>query len=379
MSPLTHTPRSRARALTHGALLLGVSMLVMTGCRRGNDASAAEDTTSVVDVGVQNIAIVEQTVLRVGPLLSGSLEPVREAEVRAEITGTVVQSLVDNGQPVQKGQLLARIDDTAIRDQWLSARSLVTAAQNAANVARREEERTQRLAEAGAVAERDLEAARQGRIAAEAQLEDARARLSLAQRQLDNTQIRAPFAGLVSERAASAGDVVQPGSEMFTIVDPSSMRLEASVPSDALAALRIGDPVEFTVNAYPDRTFVGRVERINPTADEVTRQVRIYVGIPNTGGRLVAGLFAEGRVATDSRSALVVPQNAVDVRSVRPTTVRVRNGRAERVEVELGLEDEASERVEVRSGLSAGDTLLVGAALGVTPGSHVRVKPIADR
>ncbi|MGQ0712111.1 MAG: efflux RND transporter periplasmic adaptor subunit [Gemmatimonadaceae bacterium] len=370
--------RARARAFTSRALILG-STVVIAGCSRGNDANAAEDTTTVVDVGAQSIAIVEQTILRVGPLLSGSLEPVREAEVRAEITGTIVQSLADNGQPVQKGQLLARIDDTAIRDQWLSARSLVTAAQNAATVARREEERTQRLAEAGAVAERDLETARQGRIAAEAQLEDARARLSLAQRQLDNTQVRAPFAGLVSERAASAGDVVQPGSEMFTIVDPSSMRLEASVPSDALTALRIGDPVEFRVNAYPDRTFTGRVERINPTADPNTRQVRIYVGIPNTGGRLVAGLFAEGRVATDTRETLIVPQNAVDVRSVRPSAVRVKNGRAERVEVALGLEDDASERVEIRNGLSLGDTVLVGAALGVTPGSQVRVRPIADR
>jgi RND family efflux transporter MFP subunit len=371
--------RSRARAVTYGALVLAASTLVMTGCRRGNDASAAEDTTTVVDVGAQNIAVVEQTTLRVGPLLSGSLEPARQAEVRAEITGTVVQSLVDNGQAVQKGQLLARIDDTAIRDQWLSARSLVTAAQNAVAVARREEERTQRLADAGAVAERDLEVARQGRISAEAQLEDARARLSLAQRQLENTQIRAPFAGLVSERGASAGDVVQLGSEMFTIVDPSSMRLEASVPSEALTALRIGDPVDFKVNAYPDRTFVGRVERINPTVDPNTRQVRIYVAIPNAGGRLVAGLFAEGRVATDTRSALIVPQNAVDVRSVRPTAVRVRNGRAERVEVELGLEDDESERVEVRSGLSVGDTVLVGAALGVSPGAQVRVTRIADR
>jgi RND family efflux transporter MFP subunit len=316
--------------------------------------------------------------LRVGPLLSGSLAPVREAEVRAEITGTVVQSLVDNGQAVQKGQLLARIDDTAIRDQWLSARSMVTAAENAAAVARRDEERTQRLAEAGAVADRDLDAARQARITATAQLEDARARLSQAQRQLDNTQIRAPFAGLVSERAASAGDVVQPGSEMFTIVDPSSMRLEASVPSEALTALRIGDPVEFKVNAYPDRSFTGRVERINPTADPATRQVRIYVAIPNTGGRLVAGLFAEGRVATDSREALIVPENAVDARSVRPTAMRVKNGRAERVELELGLEDEAGERIEVRAGLSAGDTVLLGAALGVTPGSQVRVRQISD-
>jgi membrane fusion protein, multidrug efflux system len=203
--------------------------------------------------------------------------------------------------------------------------------------------------------------------------------LALAQRQIDNTQIRAPFAGLVSERAASAGDVMQPGSEMFTIVDPSSMRLEASVPSDALSALRVGDPVEFTVNAYRDRTFTGRIERINPTADPTTRQVRIYVAIPNTGGRLVAGLFADGRVATEARSAVVAPLNALDVRGLRPTAVRVKNGRAERVEVELGLEDEATERVEIRSGLSAGDTLLVGAALGVTPGSQVKVKKVDDR
>jgi RND family efflux transporter MFP subunit len=299
--------------------------------------------------------------------------------VRAEVSGTVVQSLADAGQVVQKGQLLARIDDTAIREQWLSARSMVTSAQNAANVARREEERTQRLAEAGAVAERDLDAARQARIAAEAELEDARARLAQAQRQVDNTRLRAPFAGLVSERAASAGDVVQPGSEMFTIVDPSSMRLEASVPSDALSALRVGDPVEFQVNAYPERTFTGRVERINPAADPATRQVRIYVAIPNVGGRLVAGLFAEGRVATDARTAVVAPRNALDVRGVRPTAVRIKNGRAERVEVELGLEDEATERTEIRQGLSPGDTLLVGAALGVTPGSQVRVKQVDDR
>jgi RND family efflux transporter MFP subunit len=184
---------------------------------------------------------------------------------------------------------------------------------------------------------------------------------------------------MVSERSASAGDVMQPGSEMFTIVDPSSMRLEASVPAEALSALRVGDPVEFTVNAYPDRTFSGRVERINPSADPATRQVRIYVAIPNVGGRLVAGLFAEGRVATDARSAAVVPQNAVDVRGIRPTVLRVKSGRAERVEVELGLEDEATERVEVRSGLAAGDTVLLGAALGVTPGSQVRVKRVDDK
>jgi hypothetical protein len=76
---------------------------------------------------------------------------------------------------------------------------------------------------------------------------------------------------------------------------------------------------------------------------------------------------------------VVAPKNALDLRGLRPTAVRVKNGRAERVEVELGLEDEATERVEIRSGLAAGDTLLIGAALGVTPGSQVRVKRVDDK
>lgn len=374
----SRSPRSPRRTVLAMAVL-GLTTAGVTGCRGDNDARAEENERTVVDVGAENIAVVDRMTLSVGPLLSGSLEPVRKADVRAEMSGTIVQSLADNGQAVQRGQLLARIDDTAVRDQFLSARSLVTAAQSAATVARREEERAARLAEAGAVAERELDNARQARISAEAQLEDARARLALAQRQLDNTQIRAPFAGLVSERAASAGDVVQPGSPLFTIVDPSSMRLEASVPSDALTSLRTGDAVEFRINAYPDRTFTGTIERINPTADPDTRQVRIYVAIPNAGGRLVAGLFAEGRVATEERDAVVAPKNAVDARGLRPVAVRVKNGVAERVEVELGLEDEATERVEITRGLSAGDTVLVGAALGVTPGSQVSVKAVRDQ
>ena len=93
--------------------------------------------------------------------------------------------------------------------------------------------------------------------------------------------MRAPFDGIVSERAVSAGDVVQPGSPLFTVVDPSSMRLEAAVPADALTAVAVGTPVEFTVSGLPGRTFRGRVERVNPVADPATRQVRVYVGIPN--------------------------------------------------------------------------------------------------
>jgi len=200
----------------------------------------------------------------------------------------------------------------------------------------------------------------------------------LQEKQLADAQIRAPFNGIVARRQVSGGDVVQPGGELFTVVDPTSMRLEGSVPANQLTAIKVGSPVAFSVSGYPDRAFTGKISRINPLADPTTGQVRVVVSLPNTGNNLVGGLFAEGRVASEHRTALVVPTSAVDVTGVRPFVVRLKEGKVERVDVELGLRDEESERVEVKAGLVKGDTLLVGAARGISPGTPVRVSTPSD-
>jgi RND family efflux transporter MFP subunit len=298
--------------------------------------------------------------------------------VRAQIGGTVLQTIADEGSRVSNGTLLARIDDRTIRDQYLSARSAVTSAQSAAEVAQRNLERNERLSKAGAIAERDLETARTQNIAAQSQLADAKARLTLQEKQLADAQIRAPFTGIVSKRQVSAGDVVQPGGELFTVVDPTSMRLEASVPASQLNAVKVGLPVAFSVSGYPDRTFEGKITRINPTADPTTGQVRVVVSLPNAGNNLVGGLFAEGRVASERRNVLVAPTSAVDVTGIKPFVIRLKEGKVERVEVELGLRDEESERVEIKTGLTKGDTLLIGAARGISPGTPVRVSTPSD-
>jgi len=130
----------------------------------------------------------------------------------------------------------------------------------------------------------------------------ARARLATAAEALANAEVRAPLSGVVSARAVSAGDVVQPGAALFTVLDPTTMRLEAAVPASQLAALHVGALVVFDVTGYPDRTFTGRVESVSPAADAATRQIPIVVTIDNRDGSLVAGLFAEGRL-----SGAVVP------------------------------------------------------------------------
>lgn len=346
--------------------------LLTSACRADAEKSAAP-ASEAVQIGSENVVPVSRGTVVVGPIISGELKAEKEATVRAEVGGSMVEVAVLEAQAVRRGALLGRIETRTLEDAKQSASSALRSAENQLNVARREAERTEKLVNAGALAARDLDVVQSNVTAAEAQVADAKARLASADRALGDTVIRAPFQGIVSRRSVNTGDVVSSGTELFTIIDPSSMRLEASVPSDDLRALRVGAMVEFTVRGY-DTPFRGRIERIAPQADATTRQVPIYVSIPNVGGRLVAGLFAEGRVVSQSANGIVVPTNAVNMTDASmPWVLRVTNGKTERVNVTLGLRDPRTELVNVASGLNEGDVLLRGASQGITPGTPVKL------
>ncbi|HEX8848178.1 MAG TPA: efflux RND transporter periplasmic adaptor subunit [Gemmatimonadaceae bacterium] len=371
-----HTFAPRRAAL--GAVLLAATFSV-AACKKGNADAATSGDEKAVTISPQEIYVVAERRIETGPSMSGSLDPDQEATVRAEVGGAVLQTFVDQGTRVAVGTVLARLDDTAIRDAYLSARSGVTAAQTAADAAARNLERSQKLIAAGAIADRDVETARTQNQAAQSQLADAKARFAAAEKQLDKTTIKSPIAGVVSVRSVNAGDLASPGAALFTIVDPSSMRLEGSVPTDQISAVRLGMPVNFTVQGYPNRVFTGRITRINPVADPTTRQVRILASIPNSGNTLVGGLFAEGHVASEARTGLVVPANAVNQKDFVPTVTRIHGGKTEKAAVTLGLEDSGTETVEITKGLAAGDTVLVGGAQGMSPNTIVRVRAVNDR
>ena len=370
---------SRNWKIGGGILAVLLILFAIFARSKGDNASAAETTkTDAITVGPENIAVVSNSTIMSGPSISGTLEPEREAVLRAQVSGSVLQTYADQGQAVSPGTVLARIDATGIQDAYTSARAQVVAARNSADIATKDLARNEKLLAAGAIAERDIEQSRRASIAAQAALEDANSRLASAERQYRSTTVAAPFAGVVSDRPVSAGDVVQPGTALYTVVDPSSMRLEASVPAEQLSLIRVGVPVVFTVRGYPGRQFVGHITRVNPTADPTTRQVRIYVSIPNAGRTLVGGLFASGRVSTATKNGLVVPASAVDVRGTQPVVTRVKGGKAEHVSVTIGLTDKSTETTEILAGLMAGDTLLLGAAQGITPGTPVKVTAPAN-
>ena len=375
-STLTPTGSDQAmpmnRLIFPAAFRAAAVLLLLAGCG-GKSKSPATTEVPPVQVSSDNVVVVDSGLIESGPALSGSLEAERAAQLRAQIGGTLLALYADQGATVAAGARLALIDTLVAADQARSARSAVRSAQASADLARRNAERADALHQAGAIADRDLEAARGSAAAAEANLADAKSRLASADKMLSNATVRAPFRGVVSERPASVGDALQPGSPILTVVDPTQLKLEASVPADHLSELRVGSKVEFTIQGSADKSFTGKIARINPAVDPSTRQVRVYVTVPNSGNALVAGLFAEGRIAVKSVQALSVPFSAIDQQATSPAVKRVRGGKVESVPVTLGLRDELAELVQVTAGLTKGDTLLLGGVIGTPAGTMLRV------
>jgi multidrug efflux pump subunit AcrA (membrane-fusion protein) len=135
--------------------------------------------------------------------------------------------------------------------------------------------------------------------------------------------------------------------------------------------------VLFTVNGS-DRVLEGRVTRVSPMVDPQTKQVRLLASVPNQAGALVAGLFVEGRVASEKRVGVMIPENAVDQTGIVSIVMRLKGGKVEKVEVQLGVRDEAASMFEITSGIASGDTVLMGAARGISVGSPVVVSAPRD-
>jgi len=188
---------------------------VVAAC--GGHDTAVPTRASVIELGAENIAIARVDTLRAGPVISGTLSPTRVAQLRSQLPGSVLQTYAEQGQHVTANQLLVRIDATALRDAYRSAQSGVTAAQLAATVAAAQQRRYDTLFAAGAISDHDRELIAEQAAQAETQRTNAVAQLAQVAQQLASADVRAPFAGVVSARDVSAGDVIQPGMPLYSV------------------------------------------------------------------------------------------------------------------------------------------------------------------
>lgn len=365
--------RPRAGWLTAGLLLLAIPL---AGCSRGRGAGDQDAAPPAVTILVSpgDVTAITPRRLESGVRFTGELTPQQETGVNARFDGDIARVLVREGQEVRRGQALARFKPRDVEDraraadaEWLAAKAGLAAAQNA-------DRRARRLLEAGAAAPSEQEAAQAALAAAEARLSLTEAARNLAREDAEKLDVPAPIGGRVSRVMVHDGDRPAVGDPLMTLVNTDTLELAATIPSEALGRAAIGAPIRFSTDAFPGEEFEGRVDRLGPTTEPGTRQVKVYTRVPNPDHRLVGGLFASGRIVDAVREqALAAPLAALRGEGGQQVVYRLRGGRAERVVVTTGLVDEGAEMVELVGGLAAGDSLLMGVLPGIKDGVAVRL------
>ena len=330
---------------------------------------------------------------------SGYVTARRRATVSSRITGRVVSVHVEEGMSVTQGQVLARLEDSTARAmlQLAEAQRGSARAQLAETEVRiREAElafgRQQRLANEGVVAAADLDTATAQLDALRARLQAAREDVAVAERQvalrqtdLEDTVIRAPFSGKAVSKDAQPGEMISPVSAgggftrtgICTIVDMTSLEIEVDVNESYITRVSDGQPVRAVLDAYPDWSIPAHVITAVPTADRQKATVLVRIGFDALDPRLLPDMGVKvtflkpetPAAATVEPPALWVPTTAVRREGGQPYVFLATGGRASRRTVQVGRTSGAD--VEVRSGLSAGDRVIVGAPEGLADGSAI--------
>ena len=353
---MTHSKKIRSVSL---ASLLILSFATLSACKPGAGDTPEKAADVALQISPEDIVRVETNALGAGPSITGSIEPERRADLRAEVPAVVLAVLKENGDPVRRGDLLVRLDQTAIRDSLNSAQASERAATQAFEQAERQYQRMTKLRETGVVSMQQLEDVEIQRNSAQSNREAARSSLVTARQQLERTEVRAPFDGIVSDRKVSAGDTTQIGKELLKVIDPSSLRFEGRVSADAIGAVKAGQHVSFRIHGFDQHDFDGKVMRVNPSANATTRQVEVLVAFDNAKDQPdVAGLYAEGRVDTESNPALTLPAASIVREGDNAFAWRIKDGKVHKVKLGLGERDPRTGTYAVLAGVAEGDSVL---------------------
>ncbi len=338
-----------------GLAVLAAAALAACG---GNDGAAAraapEEPVIPVEVAVASLGEAARVVT-----VTGAVEPIRSVGINSQLSGAVLQLGVEEGSRVSAGAVLARLDDRELAAQ-------LTSAETALEVARRTVERAERLREQAYITEAEYDRDRAAFIAAEAVRNQLRTRVGYA-------TVRSPVTGVVLEKRIEAGDIVAAQTRLFTIGDVSTLVVRVPVSELDVSALATGDSVPVALDALAGRPLAGRIRRIFPSADTVTRLVPVEVALTGVAAREARpGYLARLTFRLRPRlGVLLVPAGAVVEGAGGAAVYVVANGRAARRTVRRG--DVFQGRVEIREGLASGDTVVVAGAGMLRDGAAVRI------
>ena len=380
----------RRSTLMIAAVLVTLAGTASSGCTSRTSAEEAPAAAAAEPLAIATAAVESREIDRF-IRVTGSLAADEQAEVSAESGGRIVSTPVERGTRVAQGTVLVRVSPAEASAQLQEAEAnaaqiearlglkagdvfdpkVVPDVMNAGaslELAEAEFGRIRSLLDQKVVSQSEfdqrrtqVEAARQQYLvalnAAEQSyrsLQAARARVSLARKSMADTAVTAPFSGIVAERLVSVGDYVTRGTRVATVVRIDPMRVELTVPEQAISLIRVGQTVKLTVDAYPNEVFDAQIRFVSPSLRADQRALTVEAIAPNVNGRLKPGLFATAMIQRpQSAAALLVPATAVETVAGTSRVYVIKDGKAEERIVTLGERVDGS--VELTSGAAKGE------------------------
>jgi membrane fusion protein (multidrug efflux system) len=342
------------------AVAAGSLVLLLSGCGSSGASPALPESQSASEAATVpvEVAMPRRGEMRATYSGTATLEAEADAEVVAKVQGELHKLLVEEGDRVRAGDLLAVLDGRQLR---------LEVAQVDAELAKLERDYR-----------RQIELNAKGLVAAGAfeglkyDLDTLRAKRDLARLQLSYTEIRAPFAGVVAARNVRLGQTVQPGTAMFRVTDPAPLKAQVFVPERELQRLRTGQPAAVQVDAIPGRTFPARVSLVSPTVDARTATFKVTVEVDDATAGLKPGMFARvGIVFEHKQGALQIPRIALVETDGERSVFVVQKDLVRQRSVTTGLTDAGN--IEITGGIAEGEPVVIVGQSGLKDGNKVRV------
>jgi membrane fusion protein, multidrug efflux system len=344
-------------------------------------ATALPPASTAIELLASDLVITSAVDLSRQVPVTGSLRAVQQTVVKARVAGELKSLDVREGQTVKQGQRIGQID--TLEHEWRvkEREAQLQASEAQVASAQRTQDNNRQLLEKNFISQAAFDASRFALDTASGNRDAARAQLTLARKTLNDAVLTAPISGVVAERFAQPGEKLSPDNRILSIINLSSMEIEASVPAAELGGVRIGQSVALKVEGIKEPQQ-GSVVRIAPSTSAGTRSVPVFIRLqspPVSNEQIRAGLFAQGQLDVERLgNVLAVPAGALRDQAGRTTIYLIKNNQIEEREIKLGLRGNLPDGravVQVVQGLSAGEQI-VASNLGVLKsGAAVKVKP----
>lgn len=322
----------------------------------------------VMQINPMEISTIQPQTLSRTVRVTGALSPQQQTLLASQVSGRVVAVMARPGDTVGAGDVLMQLDTESLQIQLDQQTSTAEATRAQLVLAESQLIRTSDLSARGLKPAMSIEEAQSSADALRANLAALQGQVQAAQLALQNATLKSPVNGIIAERNASAGQTVQQGTTLFTIVDLETLELNAAAPIGSSAHIAKGQAVAVTVEGLPGQTYAGVVDRINPIAVAGTRTIPVYITLKNERGLLRGGMFAIGQIVIAERlEALAVPEAALREDAEGLFVLKLTDGKLVRQAIKKGETWNGNRQVEIVSGLSAGDVVVTAPLTQLQP------------